>query len=322
MITRRHPVARLFGTIRRPWFYGVLLAAGSVLLFVGGPDDDASRSLTHFWNIGHIVYFALLADLLTRWQPVASRPPLSQWAVVVVVTLLLGVLIECLQYGTTRTPDAADVLRDLTGSLLVLVFGLPGSAIQPAAWRRVLQTVMLALLLGYLWPLSRALTDEAIARRQFPVLSDFETPFELNRWEGDAALSVESVASIAPGRVLKVSLTRDRYSGAGLRYFESDWTSFGRLQFSIYNPDADPLSMVCRINDRRHAEARGDYDDRFNRNLRLTHGWNHIEIDLDEVRKSPAHRSMDMSRIHALRFFTVSLPAPRTVYLDDVRLLP
>ena len=304
------------------WVYGVLLATGSALLFLGSPDYYLSRSFRYFWDIGHIAYFALLAGLLSRWRFVACRSLAGQWAIILAITLIVGISIELMQYGTARVPDSGDVFRDLTGSLLVLVFSPLGSALQSARWRFSLQAVVLLLLLAQLWPLTRSLVDEAIARQQFPLLSDLETPFEIDRWKGNARLSVKSVPSISPGKLLKLSLTTDLYSGATLSYFDGDWTSLRTLKISLYNPGETPLQITCRIHDLRHVDGHEEYEDRFNDNFHLTQGWNSIEIDLDEVEASPANRSMDMSRIHGLGLFVVSLPAPRILYLDNVQLSP
>lgn len=304
----------------RLWIYGVLLAIGSALLFVGGPDYYSSRSFKHFWNIGHIVYFALLAGLLSRWSLVFRMSLAWQWTIILVITLLLGVSIEFMQHGAMRTPDSMDVLRDMTGSLLVLVFGSLGSKLQPVNWQLSLQFFVLALSLVQLWPLTKSLVDEAIARHQFPLLSGLETPFEIDRWTGSARVSVETKASISQGKLLKLSLTTDQYSGAALKYFDGNWASARTLKISLYNPDADPLQVTCRIHDLQHADGDEEYEDRFNRSFRLMQGWNHIEINLNEVKESPASRNTDMSRIRGLGLFVVSLPTSRTLYIDNVQL--
>ena len=310
----------MFNKNVRLWIYGVFLAIGSVLLFLGGPDYYSSRSFKSLWDIGHIVYFVLFASLLSRWSLVSRMSLAWQWAIILVSTLLLGVSIELIQYGTTRTPDTGDVLRDLTGSFLVLVFGSLGLKLQSASRRLFLQFSVLVLLLVQLWPVTKSLIDEAIARYQFPLLSGHETPFEIDRWTGSARLSIETIASISQGRLLKLSLTTDQYSGAALNYFDGNWASARTLKISLYNPDADPLQITCRIHDLQHADGNEEYKDRFNRSFLLIQGWNHIVINLDEVEQSPAGRSMDMSRIRGLGLFVMSLPAPRTLYLDNVRL--
>lgn len=302
--------------------YSVLLAIGSVLLFLGGPDYYSSRLFKHLWDIGHIVYFALLACLLSRWRFVAKMSLAEQWVIILLITLLVGVSIEFMQYGTERTPDTGDVLRDLTGSLLVLVFGSSRSASQAKSWRRSQQVAVLVLLVVQLWPLTKTLVDEAIALQQFPLLSNFETPFEIDRWAGSAKLSVESMPSISQDKLLKLSLTTDQYSGAGLKHFYGNWISARTLKISLYNPGVAPLRITCRIHDLQHTDGYEEYEDRFNRSFLLIQGWNHIEIDLDEVKESPADRSMDMSRIRGLGIFVVSQSEPRFLYLDKLRLFP
>lgn len=304
----------------RIWIYSVLLAIGSVLLFMGGPDHYSSRSFKHLWDAGHFVYFALLAALLFRWRSIARMSLIRQWTIILLITLVAGVTIEFMQSGTGRTPDTGDVIRDLTGSLLVLVFGLSRSALRPVSWRISLQVSVLVLLLVQLWPLTKTLIDEAIARQQFPILSDFETPFEIDRWGGNARHSVQTMPSISQGRLLKLSLTTNRYSGIVLKHFDGNWRSFRTLTISIYNPDAAPLDITCRIHDLPHTDGYEEYEDRFNRSFLLTQGWNHIEIDLGEVKESPVNRSMDMSRILEVGLFVMSLPAPRTLYIKNVYL--
>ncbi len=167
------------------WFISILLLTGSILLFIGGPDYYSSRSLKHFWDMGHVLYFALFAILLSRWSVIARMPLIWQWATILTIAFLFGVSIEFMQYGTTRTPDIGDVLRDLNGTLLALVFGPLGSKLLPDKRRLTLQLSVVALTLVLLSPFARSLIDEAISWYQFPLLSGFETPFEIDRWQGD-----------------------------------------------------------------------------------------------------------------------------------------
>ena len=287
---------------------------------MGGPDDGSSRSFKNFWNTGHIIYFFMMASLLSRWHFVARRSLPGQWVIILAITLFVGIGIELAQHGTVRTTDAGDVLRDLTGSFLLLVFGAPGTKLQPAWRRRSLQAVVLFLLSVQLWPLTRSLIDEAITRVQFPLLSGFETPFEINRWAGSAGRSVESVPSVSAGKILRLSLTTNRFSGTILDYLYADWRSFRKLEIEFYNPDEESLQITCRIHDLRHVDGHQEYEDRFNRNFLLTQGWNTIQINLKEVEAAPAGRDMDMSHIRGLGIYVVSLPEPRVLYLDNVRL--
>ena len=293
---------------------------GSALLFSGGPDYYSSRSLKYSWDMGHVLYFALLTVLLSRWSLISRMHLIWQWGFILFITFLIGLSIELMQYGTNRTPDTGDILRDLTGSLLVLVFGPLGSKLKPAKQQFSLRLLVVLLTLVQLWPLTKSLVDEAIARNQFPLLSGFETPFEIDRWEGAGRLSVESITPISDGKIMKLSLTTDKYSGAALKHFDGDWASARTLQISLYNPYTSSLQITCRIHDLQHTDGNEEYEDRFNRSYRLMPGWNQIEIDLNEVKESPSSRNMDMSRIRGLGIFVVSQPTSRTLYIDEVRL--
>ena len=92
------------------------------------------------------------------------------------------------------------------------------------------------------------------------------------------------------------------------------------MKISFYNPDKNPLQIICRIHDLQHSDGYEEYEDRYNRSFLLMSGWNQIEIDLDEVEESPSSRNMDMSRIFGVGLFVMSLPVPRILYLDEVRL--
>ena len=247
-------------------------------------------------------------------------PLIQQWAVILIITLLVGVSIELMQYGTTRTPNTGDIIRDLAGSLLALVFGPLGKKVESIKRRLSLQISVIVLMLVLIWPLVKSVVDEAVAHYQFPLLSGFETPFEVDRWHGDDKLSVESLSSISAGKLLKLSLTTDKYSGASLRYFDGNWSSARTLKISVYNPDNNPLQLSCRIHDQQHTEGYQEYEDRYNSRFLLLPGWNQLEIDLDEVEGSPSGRNMDMSRVRSVGLFTVALPEPRIIYIDEVRL--
>ena len=306
---------------RHLWFISISLLIGSVFLFIGGPDYYTARSLKHLWDMGHILYFALFTLLLLRWNAIARLSLLMQWTVILSFTLFFGICIELMQYGASRTPNMGDVLRDIAGSLLVLVFGPLKTKLQAGQQRNFLQFSVIALMLVLLWPLTKSLIDEATSRQQFPILANFETTFEIERWENYGFLSVESVSPISNNKSLKVSLTTERYSGTKLRYFNGNWVSAKILKISFYNPDENPLQINLRIHDIHHNKNHNKYNDRFNRKFILLAGWNLIEVDLDEVQKSPLDRNMDMSFIRELGVFSISLAAPRTLYIDEVKLI-
>ncbi len=287
---------------------------GSILLFYGGPEEPALRSHTQIWNLGHIILFASLSVITWHHgKKFLPRNFLPLVTILLLLTLLAGGATEVIQTFFQRIPDLADIWRDCLGTLIAAAFLLPARKSLHPSRSRIFQGLTVFLTLITLMPLGKALVDESIARQQFPLLADFETPFELGRWERgekDCQLALHGHSS------LRVLLTTEQYSGDSLLYFPSDWSQFSSLHFSIHNGGKDPLTMVCRIHDRRHPESGNNYHDRFNRRLTCQPGWNDFTIPLMEIKNAPKGRQMDMAAIINLRLFTVQLRQPVTIHLD------
>ena len=156
---------------------------------------------------------------------------------------------------------------------------------------------------------------------EFPVLADFESRFEIDRWTGDADFSIDHETYYHGKASLKVDLNTSLNSGVGLKHFPRDWFNYRELQFSIFNPDSEPIKLTCRIHDRQHTKGLQLYADRFNRNFSMSSGWNLIRIQLDQIENAPHKRKIALDQIQGLGIFAVSLSKPRTIFLDYVRLV-
>jgi len=225
------------------------------------------------------------------------------------------------QYGSSRTPDPGDMVRNLIGSCLALFFWAPSRRTISDKKLRILQLLSVLMFMVGLLPLSIALTDEWTAQKQFPVLSNFETPFEKYRWDGEAVHSIDHRIAYHGKSSLKVQLDTTEYSGVGLKYFPRDWQNYEALIFSVYNPASKPIKLTCRVHDRRHTQGPQRYSDRFNKSYVLDNGWNTIKINLEEISNAPKTRQMNISQIYNLGIFAVQLPEPRIVFIDNVRLI-
>jgi len=290
------------------------------LFFIGGPDYHSSRSLKSFWNLGHILFFSLLPLLIYS----ISKPSKSyqqQVVLFIVLTIVLGVLIEVLQTGLdNRIPDMGDIFRNIIGALVGLAFFLPSRKNIQKKRLFFIQASVIFLVLLQLVPIFKNFYDEKLAYKQFPLLSGFETAFEIDRWTGGAVFEIEKKIKKDGGSALKVMLNTETYSGVGLKYFPGDWEGFRFFRFSVYNPQSSDLELTCRIHDWQHTQGRQAYADRFNRSYSISQGWNTIVILLEHVKMAPENRHMDMQRIQSVGIFAVRLPHPRIVYIDDVRL--
>jgi VanZ family protein len=290
--------------------------------FLAGPGYDSTRSFQCFWDLGHIVFFALGAIFLLSFSKrLSGKTFWQQFFWVILITIVLGVSIEMTQAGLNRTPSVSDMLRNIGGSLLALFFLNPSRQLISRGKLKTLQMLTLLFIVFFLYPLTGALTDEWIARKDFPVLSDFETPMEASRWNGGAEIEISRDVAQSRRSSLKVFLNTSKYSGTFLEYFPRNWKGYSALSFEAYNPNSEPLQITCRLHDRQHMRGIQYYSDRFNKRYLLKKGWNTVRIDLEEVANAPKTRKMDMGEIYALGIFAIQLPQPRVIYLDNVRLL-
>jgi VanZ family protein len=299
------------------WLLAGMLAAA---LFVPGPGAGAPRSLSHAWDLGHIVAFVVWTAVWLRAGAAGRMPARRRWIVTLAVCAGLAVLTEAAQWLTGRDASAGDALRDVLGGLLALSWCDPAAGSTAPALRRAVRGVSAALLLAALAPASAALADEWLARQTFPLLAGFETPFEAGRWQGEARFGIDRSRAAHGTASLRVELLPAEYSGVSLVHAPRDWRGFKTLRFEAFNPLEEPLDLVCRIHDGEHERRGPDYRNRFNTGLRLAPGWNAIAIDINAVARAPEARLMDMRDIRSFMVFAMRLPAPRTIFLDHVRL--
>lgn len=291
-----------------------------LLLFWGGPGSFSARSLAHAWNLGHVACFSFWVYGLSTLAWFRRAGLARQFLITVVFAVAVGGAIEVLQGYTHSDFDLFDVGRDLCGGLVVLSWVALRQGI--VAGRLGLRAFGVLLLTICVLPLAGALLDETLALWQFPLLADFESPLELPRWTGDAGFSLDAGHAASGRRSLKISLSTERYSGIALHYFPGNWQGFSALNFSVFNPSEQALTLTCRIHDQLHEEKRvQEFSDRFNRALVIAPGWNAISIPLREVAAAPKDRTLDLSRLRLVGIFSAQLPEPREIYLDSVRLV-
>ena len=298
----------------------LILLALFLLFFIGGPDYHSPRSYKSLWNLGHILFFLLFPLLILFYKRISSNY-LIQCIFTLTITIILGAIIELLQNGFQRIPDASDLFRNIIGVFACIFFLLPSRKTISKSILLIMQSGTVVLIGLQIFPVIIAFTDEYIARRQFPELSSFETPFEIQRWSGGADFIIDERIKQTGKASMRVFLNTDKYSGVGLRYFPKNWEGFSYFQFAVFNPSSEGISITCRIHDQKHTEQDQRYEDRFNRTFSIPQGWNTITVSLKDIRHAPQNRQMDMHEIRNVYFFATGLPYQRIIYLDDVKLL-
>jgi hypothetical protein len=286
----------------------LILIMGSLLLFIGGNRHSAPRSYTDLWDLGHVFLFAVASYLLIRdWKYLSRKSFIPQMWFVIAICLILGITSELIQVNFDRNPDFGDLARDVLGGGLVIFFFARSRFHIPKKFLKMAQVILIILLLFTLFPLTRSLADELISQTQFPVLSDFETPFEKYRWDAYAEIGIDKTVARSGNTSLKLKLNTDAFSGVFLKFFPS-------------NSEQDSLMITCRINDTYHWKRDYKYNDRFNEKYVLKPGWNDISISLENVKKAPKSRFMDLAKIDLIGIFAVRLPKTRIIYIDSVKL--
>lgn len=304
-------------------FLWAILLVGLPLFFWGGPGYYSSRSFQDAWDLGHILFFSSLSLLLHKHigKKGNVRSPLFSFLAIFVLVLLIGFLVEFLQMFTgNRSPDMGDVWRNQLGCLLAYAF-----FVRPALWENgrvqlVFRVAVLVLLSVAVWPLLRSGMDELQAARDFPVLSDFESPFERYRWVNFQQLREEREIVRHGRKSVRVQLSVAQYSGVHLFYFPHDWRGYRTLHCSVYNPQEAGFIVNTRIHDSRHKEHKMEFNDRYNQQFTLGQGWNDLVISLEKVKNAPKGRTMDMEHIEGFGVFVVQQPHPTVLYLDHIYL--
>ncbi|WP_456385939.1 hypothetical protein [Desulfolithobacter sp.] len=303
----------------RHWLVLFLVFFGIPFFFWGGPGYHAARSFKAAWDLGHTLFFGCFSWLVFQYYQVRGKSccGLRLFVGVFVVVLMLGIGVEFLQQGITgRNPDPCDVLRNQLGCLVAYVF----FCCRKARYLALLRACVLLMLLIAAWPFCRALIDELIARKQFPVLADFETPFELARWREGRQLAFDRTLVRHGKKSMRVQLSTAMYSGTALFYFPHDWRGYRWLSLSVYNPEPGPVTLHCRIHDRWHRKSGQAFSDRFYDKFILHPGWNDLRISLEKVRFAPAEREMDMQYIESFGIFVIRRAKPMVLHVDHVYL--
>ncbi len=311
--------------MRSSLFWGVVLLTAAPFFFFGGPSYHSLRSLKTGWDLGHIFFFSIFSILLFRFLKGKAKGKSCLWrcAAIFLVVLVVGIIVEFVQlYLNGRQPDVYDILRNQVGCLAGCAFLLFTTTPKRKEWwrRGAFYFFVTGCIMAATWPFVSSLVDESIARKRFPVLADFETPFEKSRWVNPDQLTLQGDIVRSGESSARIQLTTATYSGVRLFYFPGDWAGYKTLHFSIYNPDEKTLELHFRIHDEEHSQHGMVFQDRYHASFLLKHGWSDLQVGLDEVKLAPVSRSMDMGRVESLGLFVVRQSKPRIMYLDNLYL--
>lgn len=297
------------------WFSGLFVLLVVPFFFVGGPDALSPILLKNAWNFGHIIFFTVFMLLVQSFRPLAHW---QSWLGVTLLALGVGISIEFVQHFVGRDSSWDDVLHNLFGVWLGLFWGQ-----KPTRPVWLLRGISVLLIGPAFWLVIYSAMADIVMREQFPQVNSFESRFELAQVHANPQqVKTRQVNSLHTHGAfsLQVELGTQKYAGLNLIGPYGDWSGYQFLQMDFYNPDSEPLELVLKISDASHDQGTNSFNDRFNRKLVLTQGWNQIQIDLNDVRRAPSKREMQMDKISGMAVFVMQLSQPRRFYWDNIRL--
>jgi len=275
--------------------------------------------------VGDAAHFPLLAGFtLLLFRLLANRDDEDRPAYRLVGTVgcATAIAIELVQPMVGRTAGAWDALVGCLGVIAAIGGVKLSVAGSSTALRTFYGVTVLALAAALLFPVGLEWREIEWRRGNFPVLADFEDEIELRLWQAlpdgtDAPTLLERSREHAVAGEHSLEVRTNENGNPALMYVlgGQDWRRFRTLTWSVYNA-GEPFHMTIRIDD---AAEPADFGSRFYRGMTVQRGANRFELTIDEIRRGPRDRELDLARIERLMLFVRQGPL-RRFYLDDVRL--
>jgi hypothetical protein len=186
----------------------------------------------------------------------------------------------------------------------------------------MLRTAAFSLMLGIALQFA-FVVDVYIKRdRLFPTLLRLDG----SRWErqlvsirGAQFVPTDVVGPLASGEAPFALLRLRPGRAPGLRFEEPypNWVGYKKLVFTVDAAVEPTVTLTIRVYD---AEFEGADEDRFEKNVLLLGGRQSIEIPLEDIRRAPAVREMDLRRIRGIELFAWHLGQATDLYVGPLRL--
>ncbi|MFH1679601.1 MAG: hypothetical protein ABIH26_03040 [Candidatus Eisenbacteria bacterium] len=151
------------------------------------------------------------------------------------------------------------------------------------------------------------------------LLYDFENEGDLDRihWACHDSFGRTGEWSTSGLYSLRCEPRDARYPGIHFGDFETDWGGFDTLSLDVRNEGAETFELVVRVDDRDSGE---EFANRYNGSFRLAPGESSIRIPLEEVRRAPASRTLDLSHIDQFIIFFRDAKKPPVILIDRIAL--
>jgi VanZ family protein len=299
---------------RRLLYLTVLFVLAGLLLFAPMPITPSyfGRAIE---NAGHTpLFFLLTLGLLFALRTDPRFTGARLYAAAGMVGAGTGFLSEVIQRPLARDASWEDVIADALGVVLALAAYAIFERRSPLRrWHRVTAFVVaIACIAIFILPIVRMARAYVHRNGQFPVLADFHSRLELY-WTVSIGVKRDIV-----GGVLAVEFGDEEFPGVSFHEPVPDWSRYKTLLIDVKNPDSLPLELVVRVHDRAHTRA---FHDRYNKSFKLAAGERRtLRIPLEDIRRGPRQRLMDMTQISDITLFKGASAGSRTLHIHALKL--
>lgn len=262
-----------------------------------------------FGVIALCTYAVLPDNYSIRWRVAAA----------LAISFFLGLLSEFGQVFTSRDASVHDLISDAAGATGFVLAALAISrANRISTINRSFLAIIAASALGYaLLPLCNVSIAYIQRNSQFPVLSNFGS-LQSDHLTRTQNLRLEILQSNDTNeKFAMATFESGPWPGVAFHDIYPDWRNYSTLVLELLGPHDSAIQLNFRVHDRTHNDT---YSDRFNYSFQLNPGLQELRIELDEIRRAPLDRDMNMAVIDEIILFGLNSDAGRSFYIRQIRL--
>ena len=310
----------------------IAVLVGVVYILDGVNLPAQSRLWREFTNAGHAPLFGVLSiamlALSRSWLP-RQTAPFFHYCAATCVSVFIGAVTEFVQTFTPRDASVLDLIYNIIGITSFLACAATFDVdfrewlvLRSRAGRNLVRVMAVLLFSIAFIPFVTIVLAHVHRKAQFPVIIDFESILDrsfLATSEADLDLvepppqwSEDSSAHVG-----KWNMAPGHLSAVTVQYPYPTWEGFELLQIDLFSTLQEPLSVTLRVDDVQH---NFEFNDRFNAELTINPGLNHVKIPLADIKNAPLGRQMDMSSIASIILFAPASEERRFLYLDNIAL--
>jgi len=301
---------------------GLIALIGCFFVPVGIPVDvDFWRT---FMDVMHLPVFAVVAGLFFPFfKAKGDDARLRNCRNAFVAACVVSIAIELLQPFVGRSQSFLDQIYGIAGAAFGAGFIYLWPQRKEATTVFMLIAAVIAASAAVMGPPLRKYRTIEHRDAQFPLLGGFEDAEDLSLWRPNYfSFTGEGRYRVSTNYVSKGNFSQEvvaavgGWPGVSFDAGDQDWSGYKTFAFDLFNPTSEHL-MFLRIDD---GATTGSSSGRFDHEMFLKKGWNHVRLPVEEIQAGSKGRELDLKVIRRVVLFIDSAFAPRTFFLDNVDL--